>query len=55
MIQGVPAHFTYNKLKSINSIEEIEKGKIDYQIFNNLAYGQWTMEEMKSGEMMEYL
>ena len=55
MIQGVPAHFTYNKLKSINSIEEIEKGKIDYQIFNNLAYGQWTMEEMKNGEMMEYL
>ena len=37
------------------SIKEIEKGKIDYQIFNNLAYGQWTMEEMKSGEMMGYL
>ena len=55
MTQGVPAHFTYNKLKSINSIEEIEKGKIDYQIFNNLAYGQWTMEEMRSGEMMGYL
>jgi len=55
MTLGIPAHFTYNKLKSINSIEEIEKGKIDYQIFNNLAYGQWTMEEMRSGEMMEYL
>lgn len=55
MINGVPAHFTHDNLKNINSIENIESGLIDYQIFNNLAYGQWTMEEMKNGEMMEYL
>jgi len=55
MIQGVPAHFTNNTLKIINSIEEIEDGKIDYNIFYNLAYGQWTLKEMESGEAWDFL
>mgnify|MGYP006115231101 CR=1 FL=1 len=53
MINGVPAHFTHKKLQSINSIENIESGQIDYKIFNNLSYGQWTLNEMKSGEAWE--
>ena len=24
-----------------------------YKIFNNLAYGQWTLKEMESGEAWE--
>lgn len=55
MINGVPAHFTHDSLKSINSIKNIESGLIDYNIFNNLAYGQWTLDEIKKGEMIEYL
>lgn len=53
MISGVPAHFTHNKLKSINSIENIESGTINYKIFKNLSFGQWTLNEMKSGEAWE--
>ena len=39
--------------KNINLIEEIETPKIDYKIFNNLAYGQWTLKEIESGEAWE--
>ena len=55
MISGVPAHFTNKTLKSINSIKEIENGNIDRKIFYNLAYGQWTLNEMQSGETWEYI
>ena len=55
MIQGVPAHYTDKTLKKINSLENIEKGKIDYNIFANLAYGQWTLAEVESGEAWEFL
>ena len=55
MIQGVPAYFTDSSLKNISNIEEIEKNEINYSIFNNLAYSQWTLEEIKSGEAWQYL
>ncbi len=53
MAMGVPSYFTEKTLIKINNIEEIENPKIDYQIFNNLAYGQWTLKEIESGEAWE--
>ncbi len=50
MVNGIPAYFTESSLKNINKIEEIENPKINYKIFNNLAYGQWTLKEIESGE-----
>ena len=50
MINGIPAYFTEPSLKNINRIEELESPKINYNIFNNLAYGQWTLKEIESGE-----
>ena len=55
MLAGVPAHFTNKTLKGINSIKEIEDGNINANIFYNLAYGQWTLNEMQSGETWEYI
>ena len=49
MLKGVPAYFTDSSLNGISKIEEIEKPKINYKIFNNLAYGQWTLKEIESG------
>ncbi len=53
MLRGIPAYFTETSLKNINRIEEIENPKINYKIFNNLAYGQWTLKEIESGEAWE--
>ena len=53
MVNGIPAYFTEPSLQNINRIEEIESPKINYKIFNNLAYGQWTLNEIKSGEAWE--
>ena len=55
MLAGVPAHFTNKTLKGINSIKEIENGNINVNTFYNLAYGQWTLKEMQSGEAWEYI
>ncbi len=55
MINGVPAYFTNSTLKNIGSIENIEKHDINYSIFYNLAYEQWTIDEIKTGEAWEYL
>ena len=55
MIAGVPAHFTNKTLKEINPIKKIENGDINSSIFHNLAYGQWTLKEMQSGEAWEYI
>ncbi len=55
MIEGVPAYFTNSTLSKIAPIEEIELHKINYNIFNNLAYEQWNIDEIKSGEAWEYL
>ena len=53
MLKGVPAYFTDPSLKNVAKIEDIENPRIDYKIFNNLAYGQWTLEEISSGEAWE--
>jgi hypothetical protein len=53
MTKGVPAHFTYNNLKNINSLENIEDGKIDMDFFTSLSYHQWTLSEFDSGEAWE--
>ena len=53
MLRGVPAHFTYDSLKSINAIEEIEFGKINHNLFTTLSYSQWTLNEFYSGEAWE--
>ena len=53
MLNGVPSYFTDPSLKNISKIKDIEDPKIDYKIFNNLAYGQWTLKEMESGEAWE--
>ena len=55
MVKGVPAYFTDKTLSNIGKIEDVEKHTIDYNIFNNLAYGQWNLDEIKSGEAWEYL
>ena len=47
MIDGIPAFFTESSLKNINRIEDIENPKINYKIFNNLVYGQWTLMKSK--------
>lgn len=53
MQRGVPAYFTNPKLESMNYIRDIEKHEINYSIFNSLAYGQWNLEEIRSGEAWE--
>ncbi len=55
MINGIPAYFTDKTFSNIGNIKDIEKHKIDYTVFNNLAYGQWNLEEIKSGEAWDYL
>ncbi len=55
MVNGIPAYFTEPSLKQINRIEEIENPKINYKIFNNLAYGQWTLKEIETGEAWEII
>ena len=55
MIEGVPAYFTNKTLSNIGSIVDIEKHSIDYSVFNNLAYEQWTIDEIHSGEAWNYI
>ena len=55
MLRGVPAHFTYNNLQNINTIEEIESGEINQNVFSALSYNQWTLREFDSGEAWEYI
>ncbi len=53
MSKGVPSYFTENTLANIGKIQNIENPIIDYKIFNNLAYGQWTLKEIETGEAWE--
>ena len=53
MSEGIPSYFTENTLSNIGQIRNIEKPSIDYEIFNNLAYGQWTLKEIETGEAWE--
>ena len=55
MIAGVPAYFTNSTLSNIENINNIEKHEINYSVFYNLAYEQWTVDEIISGEAWEYL
>ena len=55
MLNGVPSYFTESTLNHIGKIKDIEKPIIDYNIFNNLAYGQWTLKEIETGEAWENL
>ena len=50
MSKGVPSYFTEKTLSNIAKIQNIENPTIDYKIFNNLAYGQWTLQEIENGE-----
>ena len=55
ILEGVPAYFTNNSLIKFGSTNQIEKGIINYSMLNNLAYGQWNMNEIDSGEAWEFL
>ena len=55
MLRGVPAIFTNKTLKSIGEITNIENIKINEKVLMNLAYCQWTLEEIKSGEAWEFI
>ena len=48
LIEGVPVICT-NKNRKINSIKNIETPIYQREILKNLAYNQWTLDEMKSG------
>ena len=54
MIEGVPAFFTNQNLQNIGNIKNIESQIINYNIFNNLAYGQWNTNEMYEGEAWDF-
>ena len=53
MIEGDQPTLQIQTLKKISSIVNIENHKIDYKIFNNLAYNQWNIKEIESGEAWE--
>ena len=55
MVNGIPAYFTDSQLSKIAHIEKIENHEINYNALNNLAYGQWTLKEIASGEAWEFL
>tara|TARA_B100001057_G_C22637285_1_gene866764 strand:+ start:103 stop:864 length:762 start_codon:yes stop_codon:yes gene_type:complete len=55
MLNGVPSFFTDKTLSNIGKIENIENPTINYNIFNNLAYGQWTIKEIETGEAWEHI
>ncbi len=55
MIEGVPAYFTNQTLSNVSNINNIEKHQINYSSLYNLAYEQWTIEEIKNGEAWDYL
>ena len=53
MLNGVPSFFTDKALSHVAKIQNIENPIINYNIFNNLAYGQWTLREIETGEAWE--
>jgi hypothetical protein len=54
ILEGVPAYFTNKTLSNIGNLEDLEKGLINYRTLNNLAYGQWNMNEIDSGEAWDF-
>jgi len=55
MLQGVPAYFTNSTLSNIGKIQDIENYTINEKIFFNLAYCQWTLKEIQSGEAWQFI
>ena len=55
MLNGVPSFFTDSSLNYIGKIQDIENPVINYNIFNNLAYGQWTLKEIETGMAWDYI
>ena len=53
MSKGIPSYFTEDTLSHIGKIQNIENPNINYKIFDNLAYGQWTLKEIETGEAWE--
>ena len=45
--------FGGEELGFLGSKHYVENPTIDYKIFNNLAYGQWTLNEIETGEAWE--
>ena len=39
----------------IGKIKDIEKHEINYSVFNNLSYEQWTISEIQNGACWDYL
>lgn len=55
MLKGVPAFYTNKTLKEVGDIRNIEKHKINEKIISNLAYCQWTLAEIASGEAWHFI
>ena len=54
LLEGVPTIFT-NPARKLGEISEIENPPMDRDFFYGLAYQQWTLEEIRSGEAWNYL
>jgi hypothetical protein len=54
MINGIPCIFT-NQQRQFSKISEIENPPYSENILYNLAYWQWNVHEMKSGEAWSFL
>ena len=52
--EGIPVIFT-NSARILGNIEDIENPPMNREFFNNLAYQQWTLEEIRSGEAWDYV
>jgi len=54
LIQGIPVIFT-NPARKLGEISQIENPIMDRSFFSTLAYQQWTLEEIRSGEAWHYV
>lgn len=54
LINGIPVIQDYQS-RNIGSVQDVENPIMDRSLLKNLAYNQWTLEEMKSGKAWEEL
>lgn len=54
MVEGVPAIMT-DPIRKLGDITGVENPPLDRDLFRNLAYHQWTLEEIASGTAWEML
>lgn len=54
LIEGIPTIFT-NTVRKLGEISKIEDPPMDRSFFEALAYEQWTLEEIRSGEAWNYV